>query len=456
MDYLNFFNLSEDPFGLTPDSHYFYPSKMHNDVLASLDYAVGQKEGFSLVIGEPGTGKTTILKIFIDRWKERAEIALIMTPRLSPEELLQAILDDLNIRIATTNKNEMIKVFRDFLIGHSQAGKRVIIIVDEAQNLSDGCLEELRLLSNLETEKEKLLQIILVGQPELQRRLHSERLRQLDQRISIRSSLRPLTAAETSDYITFRLIRAGKGSAVFDDKAKKAINKLSGGVPRLINLTASRAMMVAYLGASHHIRKRHVLDAAKHIPDSRQKMGLYKASLRYAAILAILIFSAAVLFTGYNMLQQSSNPISALMKAAAPQLREKSISLSSNPTAPVISQNSQSSSNPNPAPTQAALPQPGEKSPSPSSNPAGSVTPQNLRNAQKIATVKVRAARLRERPSVEAGMASVAAKGESFEVAGEWTAPGGIKWYKVRVPTGKECWISSYTVSVASSLRKPH
>ena len=346
----------------------------------------------------------------------------------------------------------------------------------------------------METEKEKLLQIILVGQPELQRRLHSERLRQLDQRISIRSSLRPLTAAETSDYITFRLIRAGKGSAVFDDKAKKAINKLSGGVPRLINLTASRAMMVAYLGASHHIRKRHVLDAAKHIPDSRQKMGLYKASLRYAAILAILIFSAAVLFTGYNMLQQSSNPISALMKAAAPQLREKSISLSSNPTAPVISQNSQSSSNPNPAPTQAALPQPGEKSPSPSSNPAGSVTsrnfqsssdpnavpmkaalpqpgekspspssnpagsvtPQNLQNAQKIATVKVRAARLRERPSVEAGMVSVAAKGESFEVGGEWTAPGGIKWYKVRVPTGKECWISSYTVSVGSSLRKPH
>ncbi len=495
MDFLNFFNLSEDPFGLTPDSHYFYPSKMHNDVLASLDYAVGQKEGFSLVIGEPGTGKTTILKIFIDRWKEKAEIALIMTPRLSPEELLQAILDDLNIRIATTNKNEMIKVFRDFLIGHSQAGKRVIIIVDEAQNLSDGCLEELRLLSNLETEKEKLLQIILVGQPELQRRLHSERLRQLDQRISIRSSLRPLTAAETSDYITFRLIRAGKGSAVFDDKAKKAINKLSGGVPRLINLTASRAMMVAYLGASHHIRKRHVLDAAKHIPDSRQKMGLYKAALRYAAIPAILIFSAAVLFTGYNMLQQSSSPISALMKAAAaPQLREKSISLASNPAAPVISQNSQNSSNPNPAPMKAAIPQPGEKGPSPSSNPAGSVTsqnsqsssdpnpapmkaalpqpgekspapssspagsvtPQNFQNVQKIATVKVRAARLRERPSVEAGMASVAAKGESFEVAGEWTAPGGIKWYKVRVPTGKECWISSYTVSVASSLRKPH
>ena len=456
MDYLNFFNLSEDPFGLTPDSHYFYPSKMHNDVLASLDYAVGQKEGFSLVIGEPGTGKTTILKIFIDRWKEKAEIALIMTPRLSPEELLQAILDDLNIRIATTNKNEMIKVFRDFLIGHSQAGKRVIIIVDEAQNLSDGCLEELRLLSNLETEKEKLLQIILVGQPELQRRLHSERLRQLDQRISIRSSLRPLTAAETSDYITFRLIRAGKGSAVFDDKAKKAINKLSGGVPRLINLTASRAMMVAYLGASHHIRKRHVLDAAKHIPDSRQKMGLYKTALRYAAIPAMLIFSAAVLFTGYNMLQQSSSPISALMKAAAPQLREKSISLASNPAAPVISQNSPNSSNPNPAPMNAAIPQPGEKSPSPSSNPAGSVTPQNFQNAQKIATVKVRAARLRERPSVEAGMASVASRGESFEVAGEWTAAGGIKWYKVRVPTGKECWISSYTVSVGSSLRKPH
>jgi type II secretory pathway predicted ATPase ExeA len=418
MDYLDFFNLSEDPFGLTPDSHYFYPSKMHNDVLASLDYAVEQKEGFSLIIGEPGTGKTTILKIFIDRWKERAEIALIMTPRLSPEELLQAILDDLNIHIETTNKNEMIKVFRDFLINHSLGGRRVIIIVDEAQNLSDGCLEELRLLSNLETEKEKLLQIILVGQPELQRRLHSEGLRQLDQRISIRATLRPLTATETSDYISFRLIKAGKGSAIFDDKAKRLIHRISGGVPRLINLAASRAMMIAYIGASHHIKKRHALDTAKHIPDTRPKMVFGLSALRSAVIAVVLIGAVSALLVGYNVLQRSNDS--------------------------------------SPAPVKSMDPYRAEKAAPPSVNSPISVKPDNSASGQRIATVNVRAARLREWPSIEAGIASVVSKGERFEVTGEWTASGGGKWYKVRITSGREYWISSYIVNVSSSLSKPH
>ena len=420
MDYLDFFNLSEDPFGLTPDSHYFYPSKMHNDVLASLDYAVEQKEGFSLIIGEPGTGKTTILKIFIDRWKERAEIALIMTPRLSPEELLQAILDDLNIHIETPNKNEMLKVFRDFLISHSLAGRRVIIIVDEAQNLSDGCLEELRLLSNLETEKEKLLQIILVGQPELQRRLHSEVLRQLDQRISIRANLRPLTATETSDYVSFRLIKAGKGSAIFEDKAKNTIHKLSGGVPRLINLTASRAMMIAYIGASHHIKKRHALDTAKHIPETRPKMGFRLSALRYTVIAVILIGAVSALLVGYNVFQRRNDSSPAPMKSMDTHHKEK--------TAP------------------------------PPVSPPISVKPDESANGQKIATVTVPAARLREWPSVKAQIASVVPEGESFEVISEWTPSGGVKWYQVRIPNGGEYWIASYIVSVSSSLSnsEPH
>jgi general secretion pathway protein A len=398
MDYLEFFNLKEDPFGLTPDSYYFYPSKMHNDVLASLDYAVEQKEGFSLIIGEPGTGKTTILKIFIDRWKEKAEIALIMTPRLSSEELLQAILDDLNIHMETTNKNEMIKTFRDFLIARSLADKRVIIIVDEAQNLSDGSLEELRLLSNLETDKEKLLQIILVGQPELQRRLHSEGLRQLDQRISIRATLKSLTAVETSDYISFRLIKAGKGSAIYDEKAKKLIHTLSGGIPRLINLTASRAMMVAYIGSSHQILKRHVLDTVKHIPETQRKSSFRYRTLRYAAAAIALICIFLVSFVGYKALQHTNK----------------------SPQAPAHS------------------------------NTQNVITQTASANVQRMATVTVRTARVREWPSLQAGIASIVSKGDSFEIIDEWTASGGNKWYKVRIPDVGEYWIASYIVSVGS------
>lgn len=418
MDYLEFFHLHQDPFGLTPDSAYFYPSKMHNDVLASLDYAVDQKEGFSLVIGEPGTGKTTILKIFIDRWKEKAEIALIMTPKLSPEELLQAVLDDLKIDLETTNKNEMIKAFMNFLINRSLAGKRVIIIVDEAQNLSDASLEELRLLSNLETEKEKLLQIILVGQPELQRRLQSEGLRQLDQRITIRATLRPLTPEETSDYISFRLVKAGKGSAILDEKVKKTIYKISGGIPRVVNLLTSRAMMVAYIGTAHHIQKKHVLDAAKHIFNTQQKQIIWQRVVGYALSGLLVVSLIPVSIVMYNTFQEHRNtsvaPAKPAMQSAGSGNVSAGITLSSTP----------------------------RKEEAEASAPS---------DIQRQAIVTVSAARLRERPSLQANVERIATRGDSLDIMDEWTELSGNRWFKVKTIDGKESWIASYIVRVKSS-----
>ena len=258
MDYLEFFGLKEDPFKITPDLTYFYPSKEHNEILTALNYAVTQKEGFFLATGEPGTGKTTILKVFIDEWQDKAEIALVLTPRLTPEEFIIAVLEDLKVPVKDKNKNEMLKTFRDFLLSSASRGKEVIIIVDEAQNLSDETLEELRLLSNLETEREKLLQIVLVGQTELKERLSADNMKQLSQRVTVKTALRPLTRDEAFDYINYRSMKAGKGLPAFDEDAKNLIFKYSKGIPRLINVVSSRSLMAAYVDGSTDIKKHHV------------------------------------------------------------------------------------------------------------------------------------------------------------------------------------------------------
>jgi general secretion pathway protein A len=262
LSYLSFFNLNDDPFRITPDIAYFYNSPEHATALLSLEYCMKEKEGFCILTGEPGTGKTTLLRLFVEKWKDQAEFALIMTPRLSPEEFFIAILEDFKIPLTSTSKNDMLKAFRDFLLGHADNNKRVAIIVDEAQELPDTTLEELRLLSNLETEKEKLLQIILIGQPELGNKLLGTALRQLNSRITVRIQLKPLTAPETSDYINNRLIKAGNSSLFFNEKAKELIFELSGGIPRTINLLASRGLMAAFLEGNKEVLARHVEQGA--------------------------------------------------------------------------------------------------------------------------------------------------------------------------------------------------
>lgn len=295
MDFLKFYGLKEDPFKLSPDPEYFFASEGHNVALNSMEYVVEQKEGFCVITGEPGTGKTTLINVFIDRWRDKAEIALILTPSFTPDELLQSVLCDLKVACRKRSKADRLKAFMDFLIKKSEEKRPVIVIVDEAQNLPGETMEELRLLSNFETEKEKLLQIILIGQPELESRLSTEALRQLDQRVTVRARLSPLAGSEVLKYMNSRLIKAGKGFLRLDDNMMRRVYKYSKGIPRLINLLSSRTIMSAYLEGHNVVTSRHVNYAISHLDGAEFRDRTDYSRVFYgAAAITLIIMAAAV------------------------------------------------------------------------------------------------------------------------------------------------------------------
>ncbi|MBA4348647.1 MAG: AAA family ATPase [Thermodesulfovibrio sp.] len=426
MDYLKFFELSEDPFRLTPDPYYYYPSEEHNEILSSLNYAVEQKEGFFLATGEPGTGKTTILKVFIDNWKDKAEIALIMTPGLTPEEFLMVVLDDLNVRFTNTNKNEIMKSFRNFLIQSSMAGKRVIIIVDEVQDLPDATLEELRLLSNLETEREKLLQIVLIGQPEFRTKLLQDEFRQIHQRIAVKVALRPLTGRGTSDYINYRLIKGGKGSINFDEKAKRLIHRFSNGIPRLINIISSRAMMAAYIDGNKTIKKRHIQYSMKHLTEIPAPKHTINWTKRLAYVALTMIVVSALTFVAVSSRYFDSVKIFGVTlgdiffeqsPAVVKPLRVRPVA------------------QPDPAQTiQTSTAEQTEKA----------------KHEEKKMSVIVIAdsANLRSEPSFNTRDVTWVSKGAVLDIMDEVTDSTGRKWYKVKTSDGKEWWVVDRVVSL--------
>lgn len=325
MNYLEFFGFNEDPFKGAPDTSSFYPSATHKDALTSLDFVVTQNEGFFVATGEPGTGKTTVLRHFVNTWKDRAEIALILTPKLSPKEFLYAVLDDLGVKYKHAGKNEALKTFRNFLIQKVGEGKKVIIIVDEAHLLPDDTIEDLRLLSNLETEKEKMLQIILVGQSELKAKLSSEKMRHLNQRIGVAVEMKPLSKSNTADYISCKLLRSGEGTVTFADGAKDRIHKFTNGIPRLINMVTSRALMAAYLAGSKTVTKEHVQQAIKHLNNisvnarnDKKSNGMPPSIARIAAAVLLVASIFAAFIFGRDYLSPYIQP-SVAQKKIEPQ-----------------------------------------------------------------------------------------------------------------------------------------
>jgi len=269
MDYEEFFVLKDTPFRLTPDPDYYFPSDVHKEALQTLLYSIRAREGFIQITGDPGLGKTVTLRALLKQLGDEVTTALILNPRLSPEELLRVILEDLGVTLdetASRSKEDLLRQFREVLLEWAVKGVNTVLIIDEAQNLPNDTLEELRLLSNLETDKEKLLQIILVGQLELEEKLKTPELKQLDQRITIRYRLKPLSRLDTAAYIQHRMrVAGGKDSTRFPPGVLKGIFKASRGIPRLINILCERALMAAFIDGKNTIEREHLKKAVESI-----------------------------------------------------------------------------------------------------------------------------------------------------------------------------------------------
>lgn len=271
--YLDFYGLREAPFSITPDPRFVFLSERHRDALAHLLYGIGQGGGggFVQLTGEVGTGKTTLCRLLLEQLPENVRVALVLNPRLTPLELLQSIAEELKIDISGRGDSlkGLVDALNAYLIEAYAQGLRVVLIVDEAQSLSFEALEQIRLLTNLETPTQKLLQIILLGQPELRQMVAQPELRQLAQRITARYHLMPLDAEETDAYLRHRLAVAGSTRFPFSKLAVRRLHQRSGGVPRLINTIADRSLMAGYATGQAQISERLVDRAAAEVLPAR-------------------------------------------------------------------------------------------------------------------------------------------------------------------------------------------
>jgi len=298
--YLSFFGLTEKPFAITPDPRYLYLSERHAEALAHLLYGINEAGGFVQLTGEVGTGKTTIVRSLLAQTPKNAEIALILNPKMTAPEFLLTICEELGIGVpdsALGSLKDLVDILSEYLLRAHAAGHRVVLVVDEAQNLSPEVLEQVRLLTNLETNTQKLLQIILIGQPELRELLARNELRQLAQRITGRYHLNPLSHDETAAYVLHRLRVAGATTDIFAPPALHAVFSLSQGVPRVINVICDRSLLGAYSLDRHRVTASLVRSAAAEVFGRR----FTPDWLPWAATAAIALVLSAVTFTVWKV-----------------------------------------------------------------------------------------------------------------------------------------------------------
>lgn len=315
--YTDFFGLTEKPFAITPDPRYLFMSERHGEALAHLVYGVTESGGFIQLTGEVGTGKTTLVRTLLGQVPDKADVALILNPQLTAVEFLQTICEELGIPVpkSSGSTKALVDTLNKHLLAAHAKGRRTILLVDEAQNLAAEVLEEVRLLTNLETAKQKLLQIILIGQPELRELLARNDLRQLAQRITGRYHLQPLTRDESDQYINHRMKVAGGLVEVFNSAARKEVFRLSGGIPRIINVICDRALLGAYSRGIRTIDHKLVREAASEVSGE-------KLQARVNRWLYPLIASTTVILLGLGGFavidnQKSQQPVAAPLELPA-------------------------------------------------------------------------------------------------------------------------------------------
>ncbi len=262
--YNDFYKFKESPFSITSDPDFFFSSSRHQEAFEHLTYGIGSRKGIIVITGEIGTGKTTLCRTLLNRLDKSVKTALILNPNFSDLQLLQMIINDLEIRYTKKTKLDLVGAISLFLIEESTKGHNVAVIIDECQNLNIRQLEQIRLLSNLETEKEKLLQIILVGQPELGEKLEKPQLRQLTQRVTVRYHILPLQKYEIENYINHRLkVAGGDPQLHFTPQAIDDIFAVSQGTPRVINILCDRALLAGFAKGTFTIDRSLIQESAK-------------------------------------------------------------------------------------------------------------------------------------------------------------------------------------------------
>jgi len=266
--YESFFGLRENPFSMTPNTRYFFPSAKHTDALNHMVYAIEERRGFVVITGEIGSGKTTVSRMLFHKLDPATKTAIIRNTHLTAKELIASTLEELEVPFNPEGtKTQLIGVLNMFLVDQLRDDNNVVLLIDEAQNLKPAVLEEVRMLSNLETETDKLIQIILMGQPELKAKLWLRELTQLRQRVTLHYHLGPLDAEETADYVTHRLHVAGaNGAAIFDRAALARVFEHARGVPRLINGLCDRALLTAYVNDQKTIDRSIVDEVVQELP----------------------------------------------------------------------------------------------------------------------------------------------------------------------------------------------